>query len=389
MEVRRLRPEERFDADLVSHIAFHMCMEDAEEAKRKSLKEDVDDWGALDGDGRVMARIIHHRFDCFLDGHAVPCGGIGAVSTLPEYRGEGAVRAIFSALLSDAMREGEVLSSLYPFNHAFYRKFGYETVCPGSVYRLPPEVLREYRFTGRAEQWKPGDGIGEYLDVYLRFAKGYNMAVKRTEERLRRAHFEGAYFRDRKFAYLLREGGEALAYVIFRFVREDTAILRVEDLAFLGRRGFLAILGFLGRFSADYGRIELPLPGGMELYSLIHAPDEYAIAKETRHSFMVRAVNAQRVLEGLRCPPGCAFAVRVADDLIGENNGVFLVEDGRARRTDGPADLSVDIRALGMMAVGAVSLAEAEMREDTLVLSGREKLERIFVRKPVFIRDEF
>ncbi len=389
MEVRRLRPGERFDADLISHIAFHMRMEDEEKAREDSLKASVDDWGAFDADGRVMARVIHHRFQSILDGSGVETGGIGAVSTLPEYRGTGAVRAIFSALLPEAYREGEVLSALYPFNHAFYRKFGYESVCPCCVYSLPPEALKEYRFTGRAVQWKPGDGIGEYLELFNEFYTAYNLSVPKEEERFRKAHFGGLYYKDRKFAYLLREGEENCAALIFRDVRNDAgAVLRAEDAAWRGRRGFLALLGFLARFSSDYGRIELPLPTGVELHSLIHAPDEYAVSGETRHNYMVRAVNAQKLLASLRRGPG-RFAVRVTDDLIPENNGVFRVEEGSARLTQEPADLAVDIRALGVMAAGGVSLAEAALREDVEVLGNRETLERIFVRRPVLVREEF
>ena len=67
MEIRRLRPEERFEADLISNTAFHMRMEDPDKARGKSLKETVDDWGAFDEGGHVMARIINNRFESVLD----------------------------------------------------------------------------------------------------------------------------------------------------------------------------------------------------------------------------------------------------------------------------------------------------------------------------------
>ena len=128
MEVRKLTAKERFEANIISTVAFHMRMEDPEKTREESEKETVEDWGAFSEDGKIMARIINHRFEVEMDGQLIPSGGIGAVSTLPEYRNTGAVREIFGKLIPEAYRNGEVISTLYPFNHAFYRKFGYETV---------------------------------------------------------------------------------------------------------------------------------------------------------------------------------------------------------------------------------------------------------------------
>ena len=148
--VRRLTEQEHFESNMISHVAFHMRMEDPEKAREESQKLKTEDWGAFTDDGRIMARILNHRFESMLDGQAVANGGIGAVSTLPEYRNSGAIRAIFEKLIPEAYRNGEVFSTLYPFNHAFYRKFGYETVCWQHNYEFVPAVLSGYRFNGTA-----------------------------------------------------------------------------------------------------------------------------------------------------------------------------------------------------------------------------------------------
>ncbi len=390
MDIRKLTGRERFDANVISHVAFHMRMEDPEKIREWSEKQTVDDWGAFDGDGRLMAHIINHRFESNLDGRAVRNGGIGGVSTLPEYRNSGAVRAIFRELLAEAYRNGEVISTLYPFNHAFYRKFGYETICPRNVYEFSPSVLKEYCFDGTARQWKNGDSLEEYLQLYRGFAGKYNLSILRSEEQFRKAHFEGEALKDRKFAYLLSENGQPIAYVIFQDIRHNpAAILKVEDIAWTGRCGFHGVLGFLARFSADYGTIELPLPCGMELYAMIHSPDAYGISKHTEQCYMIRAVNAQKLLEAMRKPQQTAFTAEVADDLIPENNGIWAVSSETVIRTDAAPDLSVDIRSLGQLAAGGISLMEAEYREDVTVHGNRETLEKVFVRKPVMVQDHF
>ena len=390
MEIRRLAPEERFDAELISTVAFHFRMEDPEKQKEISRKGTVEDWGAFDTDGRMMAHIMNHCFESNLDGTRIRNGGIGGVSTLPEYRNSGAIRAIFSELLPSAWRTGEVISTLYPFNHAFYRKFGYETVCPRNVYSFPPSVLREYRFDGPVRQWKPGDSIAPYLHLNHTFAQSWNLSVFRGEERFREAHFEGRYYRDRKFAYLLGTEEAPCAYVIFQDVRRDpAALLRIEDLAWQGREGFHALLGFLGRFTADYGTVELPLPRGMELLSLIHSPDAYDISKQSEQSYMIRVVNVPELLKAMRKPPRTDFILRVTDEMIPENNGSWRVCGEAVTGTELPPDLELNVRALGPLAAGGISLAEAVYREDVTLLAPDRIPEGLFARRPVFIQERF
>ena len=99
MEVHKLTGGERFEADMISIVAFHMRLEDPEKRREESRKRTEEDWGAFSEDGKIMARIINNKYETWLDGQLVANGGIGAVSTLPEYRNTGAVREIFSRLL--------------------------------------------------------------------------------------------------------------------------------------------------------------------------------------------------------------------------------------------------------------------------------------------------
>ena len=390
MEVRQLKPEEHFEANLISTVAFHMKMEDPEKNREESLKSEDEDWGAFSDDGTIMARIINNHYESRLDGQRVRNGGIGAVSTLPEYRTTGAVKAIFEKLLPEARRNGEIISTLYPFNHAFYRKFGYETVRWLDHYEFAPAVLKGYRFCGTAELWKPGDPVNEYTALYNRFADGFNLAMYREDEMMLKL-IKGEYYKDRKFCYLLREHGKAVAYLVFQDVRNDpAAILTVKDMAWDGREGFLAILGFLGRFTADYGTIRMFLPSCLQMLSVIQTPMAYDIQQTATQAYMIRAVNVKRLLEIIRKPDDSKFVIRVEGDAqIPENNGTWAVSGGSAELTDEAPDLTVSVQALGQMAAGAVDLAEAMYRPDVAVAGNRAVLEKVFVRKPILVEDHF
>ena len=391
MEVRRIKPEERYEANLVSAFAFHMRIEDPEKAREEALKAHEEDWADFSDSGKVMARIINNHYESFLDGQLIRNGGIGAVSTLPEYRNTGAVRAIFEQLIPEAARNGEVISTLYPFNHAFYRKFGYETVRWQNDYEFPPAVLSGYRFSGTAEMWKTGDPVSEYTELYNRFAAGFNLAIHRTDESMLKNHLKGEWLKDRKFGFLLRENGCPVAYVIFQDIRNDpAAILSVKDMAWEGRAGLNAILGFLGRFTADYGTIRMFMPGCIELLSFLQSPRAYEITQTASQAYMIRVMNTRKLLEIIRKPEGASFVIRVEGDrLIPENTGTWFADGSGVTETDQDPDLTVSIQALGQLCAGCVSLSEALYRPDVTLSGNEEVLRSVFVRKPVLVEDHF
>jgi len=391
MKVRRLTAGERFEANLISTVAFHMRMEDPEKKRVESEKETTEDWGAFAEDGKMMARVINHRFEAELDGQLIPNGGIGGVSTLPEYRNTGAVREIFDVLLPESRRNGEIISTLYPFNHAFYRKFGYETVRWRNDYEFSPDVLSGYRFSGTAELWKPGSPVHEYTELYSRFAGGFNLAIRRDDARMLKDHVQGEYYKDRKFCYLLRKEGRPVAYLIFQDIRHDpAAILSVQDLAWDGREGLYAILGFLARFTADYGTIRMFLPSSLELLSVIQSPRAYDIRQTAQQSYMIRTVNTEKLLEVIRKPAGCSFIIQVEGDRqISENNGTWRVSGSSVVQAEETPDLTVSIQALGQMAAGCVNLDEAMYRPDVTVAGNAETLQKVFIRKPILVEDYF
>ncbi len=404
MEVRKLTGEERYAAYLTAVYCFHMRVEDVEANRERQLNAKVEDWGAFDDNNTLMARIINNHFDFYLDGTAVKSGGIGAVATLPEYRNSGAIRAIFKELLPEAYANDEVISALYPFKHEFYRKFGYETVIGWSQYSLTPGLLCRYRFDGEVVKWNPGDPVTDFMNIYNAFAPKFNMAAVRTEEMMLEQLKVDKPYIDRKFSYVMKQNGEAIAYIIFTDVRHDpAAIMQVEECAWTCREGFRAVLGFLARFEADYGTIEMKLPEGIDLLRIVETPDAYAIKETAFPNFMVRVINAKKLLETIKKPVDCDFTIKITDEIIPENNRTYRVlsdhvelvgerfntDDENAADTAPKADLSVNVRALAQLAIGAVNLDEAMLRTDVTVNANEEMLRRVFTEKLTWVSEHF
>lgn len=410
MTIKKLEGKERFEAHKLFVYCFHQRPENIEAEREKQEAETQEDWGAFDDDGKLMARIINNHYDFYLDGQTVKTGGIGGVATYPEYRETGAIREIFKALLLEAYKNGEVLSALYPFNHNFYRKFGYEVLPFRNEYKMHPNVLKDYHSLAAEEKcevrrWQAGEDVKDFLDVYNQFAPGFNLSALRTEEMMKEhLKFEKEYV-DRKFSYIFSRDGVALAYLIFKDeFNPQAAILKVEECAWISRAGFNSILNFLSRFSADYGSIVLPLPKGLDLLKIIHAPNAYEIEKQACQHFMVRVMNALRLFEVIRKPADCDFTIKIEDDLIEENNLTLRVLADKvevlasADTASGTAagltnvskpDIELDIRALGQLAVGCTNLDESALRSDVTINGNEEMLRRVFIEKPILITESF
>ena len=408
MTVKKLEGEERFEAYKLFVYCFHQRLDNIENEREKQEAETQEDWGAFDDDGKLMARIINNHYDFHLDGQAVKTGGIGGVATYPEYRETGAIREIFKALLLEAYKNGEVLSALFPFNHKFYRKFGYEVVPFRNEYKMHPNVLKDYHSLATEEKcevrrWQAGDGVMDFLNVYEKFASGFNLSALRTEEMMKEhLKFEKEYI-DRKFSYIFSRDGVPLAYLIFKDeFNPQAAALKVEECAWTCRAGFNSILNFLARFSADYGSIVLPLPKGIDLLKIIHAPNAYEIEKHTCQHFMVRVMNVLKLFEVIQKPADCDFTIKVEDDLIKENNITLRVIadkveilSGEGAKVDtgltnvSKSDIELDIRALSQLAIGCTSLDEASLRSDVTINGNEEMLRKVFIEKPIIITESF
>ena len=391
MKIRKLEGKERFDAYMTAVYCFHVRVEDPEAERAKYEADTKEDWGAFDENGTLMGRIINHKFDFYLDGKTVRCGGIGGVATLPEYRDKGVVKSIYQELLPAAYKDGEVISALYPFKHEFYRKQGYEVVPAWNDYSLRPGLLCKYRFDGEVCKWNMGDPITDFMTVYNVFAPKFNLALRRTEEcMLDHLKVDKPYI-DRKFSYVMKQEGKPIAYVIFTDIRHDpAAILQVEECAWTGREGFHAILGFLARFEADYGTINITLPKGIDLLRIVRSPLAYDIQKIPQQNFMVRVINAKKLLEAIYKPLDCDFTIKVSDEIIKENNATYRVQAGSVKVSKKEkADMELNQRALAQLAVGSLNLDEAKLRMDVTVNAKEEMLRRVFVEKNIFVGEHF
>ena len=318
---------------------------DAEEPKQCSEDELHQRVGVFDDDGTLFSAMIHHRFTARFEGHDVALVGIGGVVTDPVARGQGYVRKLFEKYLPVLYDEGYVFSALYPFSHAFYRKFGYELVFEQRRVELTCGSLRED--LSRADEIVrvlPDQDDQGMRQIYERYIADKHFAIKRTD-RMWRDLREGTPWEKMKYAYVLKRKGESIAYWIGSASKEDSnAVLTPDDFAYTCREGCEAIFSML-RGMNEIGRLNLYLPAELDPRWLVKDPYDVSF-KGINCGGMMRVINVEKVLGLLQAPPiDGKLTIQVTDQQIPGNNGNFTVEgDGGALRIIRDAGRPVELR---------------------------------------------
>ncbi|MBR3304837.1 MAG: GNAT family N-acetyltransferase [Christensenellaceae bacterium] len=406
MQIRKLGTwEEKLKADRVLAVAFlHDWNE--EEARKKRMDEASADtepedeiWASFDDAGKMTAAISTVRKEMFFDGKSYPVGEVHMVGSLPEGRESGNIRGLMREVLLDFRRRGDLLSVLIPFNFSFYRKFGFDLIQCNLSQRAAVSQFAGFMPSLKVSQLSGEDEIVEMKELFRRFASGYNLSEIKKEDHWRYRGNGEIGERDwmnkdrEKYTYLFRDDTGALrGYVSFIFVFKDNPFIgemNVCELIYDGPEALKSIFGFIYRMRAKMTHVNFDLPLDMDLAFML--PDCGGVERTHEGHFMARLLDVKRVLMNMKHPDGKGtYTVRQEDRFLSEDSAAYRVsyEDGKAVSVDeiaGDADVFVTSETLCQLCIGAISLKEAEYREGTRIISNRETLEKVFVRKSVFI----
>lgn len=398
MEFRAVTQEERLELMDLQARAFFFAYD------RKKYTEEIagsDAWmngrAAFDEKGNLVAGLDLLPFDAWFDGNTVGMGGVGGIASRAEDRNSGNVRGLMASALNEMRERGDVFSVLVPFSFGYYRKFGYEACMTLTRVAAPLEPLKAFRQPGHAERFVPGSGGSDpapIIEVYNDFASQYNLCVDRQGWRWR-ALLERDPVSSRRHAYVwYAEDGRPGAYILFKAAPEHEASeMHVLEAAWRDRESLLGLLGFLGAFASNLTKICWELPP--TLRPELIWPEIREVKTELSCSCMSRVVHAQKALRFLKKPEGKGSVnISVRDDFLPDNTGVYKVEwengEGGARKVkSASADLECSVHALAQLAVGYLPFAQLRLRPDVEVHGKPEELEKLFVRKDVYLIDKF
>lgn len=400
MLVRKLKPEERYYSGLHMAVAFEGGFDLLKErAAAAEAKEDphADCWAAFPEEGSPpVASFIMNKYNSRFDGHIVKMGGVGGVATLPAYRRGGAIRACMQASFRDLFDSGFVLSSLYPFSTAYYRKFGFENGQPCILWNLPLSDLNVPDVGGKIVQLFPGDDLSPLFTVYNAVYENCNLSVVREtyDPDLEKANL----LEQKRYIFVWEdETGTPGAFLVGG--RDGDALNCRTD--FSARNGLLfrdarALQGLLyfvrTAFIANFRSIRFSAPVSLNLLSLF--PEATTMESSLFLNGMLRVVNAEAALKLCRCRGEGSLTLKLTDPLLAENCDTFRITfapggENRVERVADEPDALLPIGDFSALLCGVRSAEELSWMPETVVKNPNAPFEHVFYHKPCHVLDLF
>lgn len=310
-------------------------------------------------DGRLQATLGILDFEMFFGADRRPCGGIFGVTCDPAMRGRGYAGALLRRALERMRERGQYLSSLWPFDYRYYRRFGWEWTGRSPHYSVPVKLMAASEETRYVEtlHGSPAEMAAALNPLYEAMATRYNGALVRTEK-MWEDHLARHGERDPGI-YVYRRGGQMEGCAIVRYT-DDEKVGRVSQLLHTSERAYRGLLGLLAHHGMTVERFVWDAPQDDPLWSLVF---NWPLETKLKPCGMSRIVDVERALASIR-PDETArggVTVEISDESAPWNAGTWRIEaeSGRlvvARDERAKPDLSLDIQALTQAYWGTPSL---------------------------------
>jgi predicted acetyltransferase len=396
-EIRKIKEGERVAYVRLARYAFHDWSDDVVDEGRLSWAEPRDVIGYF-VDGALAAALINFAAEQSVRGVVKPMAGISCVTTAPDYRDRGYVRALMHAALGDMRDRGLAVSMLRPFRESFYAKFGYVTANSSLTVGFPPAAL------ARQLAYVPPAGWGletrPAKDVLPRIKAFWQKEVLPRHHGLiflheaSRAEWE-MWAKDTLATFALREGEPRGLARYRKSGYGDEGKVQVPELFWLDDDARDLLLQFLARHRDQVGEIKLALPYGFNFQQWLEDVPRRLDIGIMHLPWMVRVVDAAAALDGLPAATPGEVKLEVVDEQCDWNAGVYLLAgDGgrlRAERVGGEAPVRLDARALSALAYGTLGPEELSRRGwlSRADAATRELLGRWFPPRPLFNTVDF
>lgn len=302
--------------------------------------------------GELMGGLAIYHMGQYYGLESVPMGGIAAVGIAPEYRGTGAAIALMQHAVKELYAKGLPISVLYPATQRLYRKAGYEQ---GGIYcswEIPTETI-QIKDSNLPIKSVTSISHEVFKDLYHQQAKVNNGNLDRNQ-----AIWDGAIkpqTEEPVYAYLIGKETQPEGYIILAQYQEDNNnLILIKDWVVLTAAAANTLWTFLAGHRSQIKKVRWRSSPVDPLTLLL--PEQTANIRNLER-WMLRIIDVPNALEKRGYPLGVEteLHLQVADELLPENNGKFVlkVSNGRGEVTKGgKGELHLDVRGLAPLYTG-------------------------------------
>ncbi len=191
-------------------------------------------------DNMIVSSITIYRRQMYWRGKVITFGGIGNVSTLPEYSGKGISSKVMEDAINYMQDQDFSVTILFTGINAFYERFGFKTL-PAQYAKFAIPNISTQKYTIR--NYKESDFTAS-RDLYENFNKHLSGSLVRDNEYWA-ANFK---FAEKNELFLIAESHSINAYI--RFVPND----KKGDIWEFAYSDFSAFLEILYHFSKRFNK---------------------------------------------------------------------------------------------------------------------------------------
>lgn len=335
-------------------------------------------------DGQVAG--ICHTFDltCTRLDSVLRCPGIGAVAVYPHLRKSGVGSAMMALLVRHLRETGNPMSSLYAFRETFYRRAGYEVAgkrvritCPSTRFPRIDSGLPIRRL--RPSDWQEIDSC---YSAFARSRAGFSLRTEKLWQRV---------LGENRPLTIYAAGDPVEGYAVVSHSTSFWSTDHIPDVAWTTRLGHAGVLEILSGLSINKTALSWFEPSDSPFLSRYM---DQGIEMKLDRPVMYRMCDVPVTLAHLKSEDSGEFSMRVHDDVIPENAGVWRVRFGSdavvVEAGDNP-DFEIDVRHLAQIFLGDPSLSDLARNGFINVFSefGLNAARRLFIPLPVTCADFF
>jgi predicted acetyltransferase len=343
-------------------------------------------------DRRVVGGAGAFPFEVSVPGGSVRAGGVTVVGVLPTHRRRGVLRALMRAQLDDLHERGESLSMLWASEETIYGRFGYGIASWAGEIALPRAwnaYAQPFEPRGASRLVDGEEAAALFPPVHEAARRVWPGMHSRTDawwrNRTLRTRDEDRA-KPKRFV-VVEQGGRAVGYAIWRRATGweggiTTATLEVLEAMAAEPWALAEVWRFLLDFDWTETIVAYLLPPDHPLFLLLATPRH--LRYRMWDALWVRLVDVGAALSSRAYSSDAAVVLEVWDEFCPWNEGRWKVEGGAAERTDEPADLALDVDALGSAYLGSVSFQELRsgLRVEELHDGGVERVDSVFAWRP-------